>query len=306
MLVSVIASSVSLRKSLSFTGSSPWASRCALTAIRMYLATVTPGIATGYWKAMNSPIRERSSGLASVMSSPLKVIVPSVTSRLGCPMIAFARVDLPEPFGPIKAWIEPFSTSRLTPLRISLPSAVTCRLRISSSANSTPKFGFEVSGLRRGDGGLGDGCLGSGGGRMLVCELDQLGQGRAGERLGDADLHPGPEKLGRARLVAVGLVRAGHLSLGIEVEALHRSDRPFERLHHLEHLDLLGGSPQPVAAVGAALALDQPGLAELRDQVLEVGQGESLGLGDSAQGDGLAILLAAKLDHQAHSVFRSG
>ena len=48
MLVSAIASSVSLRKSFSFTCSSPAASRCALTIIRRYLATVTPGIATGY------------------------------------------------------------------------------------------------------------------------------------------------------------------------------------------------------------------------------------------------------------------
>src|SRR4029077_13259791 len=59
-------------------------------------------------------------------------------------MIAFASVDLPDPFGPIRALIEPDSTSRLTPLRISLPSAVTCRLRISSSANSTPVVWVEV------------------------------------------------------------------------------------------------------------------------------------------------------------------
>ena len=62
--------------------------------------TETPGIATGYWKAMKRPARERSSGSASVMSSPLKVIVPSVTSSAGWPMIALASVDLPEPFGP--------------------------------------------------------------------------------------------------------------------------------------------------------------------------------------------------------------
>ena len=36
--------------------------------VRRYLVTVTPGIATGYWKAMNSPRRARSSGAASVMS----------------------------------------------------------------------------------------------------------------------------------------------------------------------------------------------------------------------------------------------
>ena len=56
---------------------------------------------------MNRPMRERSSGSASVMSSPLKVIEPSVTSSAGWPMIALASVDLPEPFGPIRAWISP-------------------------------------------------------------------------------------------------------------------------------------------------------------------------------------------------------
>ena len=106
--------------------------------IRRYLLTETPGIATGYWKAMKRPARERSSGSASVTSSPLKVIVPSVTSSDGWPMIALARVDLPEPFGPISAWTLPFSTSRSRPRRISLSSALTCRLRISSSANSSP------------------------------------------------------------------------------------------------------------------------------------------------------------------------
>ena len=75
--------------------------------MRRYFVTVTPGIATGYWKAMNRPMRARSSGSASVMSSPLKRIWPSVTSRLGWPMIALASVDLPEPLGPMSAWISP-------------------------------------------------------------------------------------------------------------------------------------------------------------------------------------------------------
>ena len=98
-----IAASVSRRKSLRLICGSPRASRWALIAIRRYFATVTPGIATGYWKAMNRPERERSSGSASVMSEPSKEMSPSVTSSAGCPMIAFARVDLPEPFGPMSA-----------------------------------------------------------------------------------------------------------------------------------------------------------------------------------------------------------
>src|SRR5262245_44383848 len=48
-------------------------------------------------------------------------------------MIVFASVLLPDPFGPIRAWISPFFTSRLRPLRISLPSTATCRSRMTSS-----------------------------------------------------------------------------------------------------------------------------------------------------------------------------
>ena len=51
--------------------------------IRRYFVMVTPGMETGYWKAMKRPMRARSSGSASVMSWPLKMIWPSVTSRLG-------------------------------------------------------------------------------------------------------------------------------------------------------------------------------------------------------------------------------
>ena len=63
---------------------------------------------------------------------------------------------------------------------------------------------------------------------------------------------------------------------------------------------------QAVAAVGAALVVDQAGLAQLGDQVLEIGERQPLGLGDGAQRDRGAVLLAAQLDHQAHSVLGSG
>jgi hypothetical protein len=48
--------------------------------MRRKFATDTPGIETGYWKARNRPALARSCGAASVMSSPLKTIVPSVIS----------------------------------------------------------------------------------------------------------------------------------------------------------------------------------------------------------------------------------
>src|SRR5436305_4280897 len=194
-------------------------------------------------------------------------------------MIAFASVDLPDPFGPIRAWMLPFSTSRLTPLRIFLPSAVTCRLRISSSAMAPDSVAVGGLSLRRADRGV----LGTWGGRVLIGELDQLGQRGAGEGLRDAALHSGPEKLRRAGLIAVSLMRTRNLALGVGVEALHRRDRALECLYHLEHLDLVRRSSEPVTAVGATLALDEAGLAQLCDQVLEIGEGKSFGLRDRAQ-----------------------
>ena len=62
--------------SLTLIGSS----RFALIAVRRKFATETPGIETGYWKARNRPAFARSSGSASVMSSPSSRILPSVIS----------------------------------------------------------------------------------------------------------------------------------------------------------------------------------------------------------------------------------
>src|SRR5512139_2123874 len=49
-------------------------------------------------------------------------------------MITLARVDLPEPFGPISAWVSPCRTTRSMPFRISLSSTFACRPRISRVA----------------------------------------------------------------------------------------------------------------------------------------------------------------------------
>src|SRR5688500_2707786 len=156
--------------------------------IRRYFVIVTPGIATGYWKAMNRPARARSSGSDSVMSSPLKRTWPSVTSSPGWPMTALARVDLPEPFGPIRAWISPERTCRSTPLRICLSPAVTCRFLISRSAMNL-QVGLMI-GIPAHPG-----------------ELHELAQGGALQGLDDAHLHAGPEQFGRA-VLAVRLVGA--------------------------------------------------------------------------------------------------
>src|SRR5215217_1454475 len=156
--------------------------------IRRYFVMVTPGIATGYWKAMKSPRRARSSGSSSVMSWPRKATEPSVTRKAGLPITALASVDLPEPLGPMSAWTSPRSTVRSRPRRICWSPAATWRLRISSSGT---------------DGFLGVGERGEGdGGGVVGGEGDELGQRRAGQLLHDAALDAHPQQLGGAALAA--------------------------------------------------------------------------------------------------------
>src|ERR1700709_1621781 len=119
-------------------------------------------------------------------------------------MIALASVDLPDPFGPMRAWNSPSRTWRSTPLRICLSPAETCRLRISRSA-------MDLQGFNRGCG-----------------EADELGERGALERRDDAHLHPRPEQLGGA-VLAVGRVRAEHAAGAVVEEAVHRRDCGLER-----------------------------------------------------------------------------
>src|SRR5215510_9494792 len=68
---------------------------------------------------------------------------PEITWYCGCPASTFAKVDLPEPFGPMMAWTSPLLTFRLMPFKISLPSTEAVRLRISNIHNSKKMvFGF--------------------------------------------------------------------------------------------------------------------------------------------------------------------
>src|SRR5438270_188066 len=103
-------------------------------AVRRKLTTLTPAISVGYWKARNSPSCARWSGFSAAMSCPLNRIRPAVTTYVGLPMITFASVDLPLPFGPMIAWTSPCGTTKSMPLRISLPSTCACSPRTSRVA----------------------------------------------------------------------------------------------------------------------------------------------------------------------------
>src|SRR5215213_4745809 len=263
--MSAIACSTVWRNSLSGMGCSPRASRCALMTMRRYFVTVTPGMATGYWNAMNRPARARSSGSASVMSSPSKRTWPSVTSKFGWPMSALASVDLPEPLGPMRAWNSPERTCRSTPLRICLSPAETRRFLISRSAMFSSGDVVGKCGLARG-------------------EVHELRQGGALQRLDDAHLHARPQQLGGAELRVV-VMRAQHAAFAVVEEAVHRGDVPLQRQDDLVHRDLLGRMREQVTAVRAAGSLDDAGLLQQRGDPLEVRQRKRLRLRDGLERD---------------------
>ena len=73
--------------------------------------------------ARKRPARARSSIVSESRSWPSRVTLPEVIRYFGCPAIEYAKVDLPEPLGPMIAWISPLLTVRSTPLRISFGPA---------------------------------------------------------------------------------------------------------------------------------------------------------------------------------------
>src|SRR5713226_4152467 len=88
-------------------------------------------------------------------------------------MIVSASVLLPEPLGPMIAWTSPERMTRSIPLRISLPSTVTCRSVISRSGT-----GVLLLTTWRG--------------------FHQLGERHVVERLRDRRLDLQPDVMGRA------------------------------------------------------------------------------------------------------------
>src|SRR3954453_2788256 len=114
-------------------------------------------------------------------------------------MIALASVDLPEPFGPISAWISPLPTARYPPLRISLSSARTCKFLISRSDIGGLRCFGKSSSARLDDGQRGGRRRDGGGRRQRVRaarELDEFGERRPLQRADDAALHAHPQQLG--------------------------------------------------------------------------------------------------------------
>ena len=269
---------------MSEIASSPRASRCAFMTMRRYLVTVTPGIATGYWKAMKRPSRARSSGSASVMSSPSEQDWPSVTSKFGLPMIALASVDLPEPLGPISAWNSPERTRRSTPLEDLLVAGRDVQVLDLEVGHVSPGQVSRAKGVMAG----------------AAKSTSSASVVRCSERTTPICTRV------HSSLVAHSWPSAwceqSTRPLAVVEEAVHRRDVALEREHDGVHRDVLGAVGEQVAAVGAARGVDDPGPLEQGGDALQVGERQRLGLGDGLERDRLAATLQAQLHEQPHPV----
>src|SRR6266851_7679627 len=189
-------------------------------------------------------------------------------------MIVSASVLFPEPFGPMIACTSPLFTTRSMPFRIGLPSTSTRRSLISRSGKRAL-----LHRLRRG-------------GLHEVCE------GHPVEGLCDAVLQRHPDVMRRA----TRLKHAVHDGLAFSGADL-RLDRPLERADDVTGGDIARIARERVAAARAALALHQPGLAQTRDELLEVRLRQLLARSDRMQAHGTAAVMAREVDHEAHAVF---
>src|SRR4029078_7064713 len=79
-------------------------------------------------------------------------------------------------------------------------------------------------------------------------------------------------------------------------------ERALERAEHVAHPDLDPWAGELAAAVGAARARDQSGVAEAQHELLEVGAGELLLRGDLGEARGTLPEVPPELDHEPDAV----
>src|SRR6185312_7538396 len=97
---------------------------CACNASSTLSYTVSAGSTLVIWNLMLSPARARSAGESPAMSRPAKRMVPAV--GVSAPAMHFISVLLPEPFGPMRPWNSPSSTtSPASSSAVSLPKLLT-------------------------------------------------------------------------------------------------------------------------------------------------------------------------------------
>ena len=220
--------------------SMPWS--LALSALRMKLATLRPGIAVGYWKARNIPRRARLSGLSARTSRPRQMTVAAghdvrrvAHQRVGERRLARAvgahdRVDLARADLEVDA-LEDLALGRGDGRDAEAADdeavAVGARLRrlrrrsvsVTMVVSAPSRVGWSVGVAVRGW-------------TAIDARRDEVGEGHALERAGDGVPDAHPEQVHRAGRGALAQV------VGVVLgRADHRCERPFEGAEDLAHRD---------------------------------------------------------------------
>ena len=195
------------------------------------------------------------------------------------------------------AWTSPLPTVRSIPCRISRSGAAagaTRRPRMtrcwSVSAVGSVTGSSGLPGLRSG--------LDGARGRRGDARRDEVGEGHRVERAGDGIADADPQDVDGAARRAIAQVRV----FGVVAGAQHRGDRALERAQDLGHRDGLGRAGELVAAVCAAGAGHETGLAEADDQLLEIRAREVFLGGDLRERRRTHAVMAPELDHQPDAV----
>src|SRR5271157_1752513 len=231
-------------------------------------------------------------------------------------MSAYASVVLPEPLGPMMAWTSPLRTVRSIPLRISwsgCAAGATWRSRMTRSWSLTlTRLLLEGGGGRRGRSVgqvyrvrlMGRYPIGPDSKGRQPCRIqtdprgNQIGQRHRVEGAGDGVPHSNPHEVDGA----VAAAFTGQM-VGVVDDADHRRDRSLESPQNLAHDDLLGRASELVAAVGAAGASHELGVAQAYDELFQVRPRQILLLGDLGQAGRPGAVAPRQLSHQAHAVF---
>src|SRR5476649_426919 len=110
--------------------------------MRTFCKTDKWGKTAEIWNERITPMRAIWAGLAAVMSLPLNKICPEVGARNLVSKLK--QVVLPAPLGPIKAWIWPRSTFKLTSLTAVNPLNSLVKLLVSkiTSGIVSPSYAF--------------------------------------------------------------------------------------------------------------------------------------------------------------------
>ncbi|MNM95059.1 hypothetical protein D3C81_1074840 [compost metagenome] len=132
---------------------------------------------------------------------------------------------------------------------------------------------------------------------LHVLALDQIGQTDTAEELVNPVAEAAPQMVGQADVAFMAAA---------EPLAAGGIDRFVDRIDDLRHVDSSHVARQLVATARTAHAGHQAATTELGEQLLEIGQGDALPLGNVGEGHRPALRMQRQIEHGGHGVTAFG